>query len=319
MKRLAVVLLLIGFFWFFGCLPKKNAPPIADFTFAPSAPEAGESITFDATPSKDPDGQIKAWEWQFGDGSTSSGMRVSHSYDAAGSYTVTLKVKDDKNATHSTSKTITVRAAGPSGPQVVLSLTSPTPDPTGLAWDGEHLWLADAEGAKIYKLDPQSGEVLSSFDAPGEFPVGLAWGTGVLWVAELRNARIYRLDPQTGQVLAGIDAPQSLDLTGLAWDGVNLWLGDAENAQIHKIDPQTGQVVDSLEAPGDFPEGLAWDGSSLWNVDAEEGFFKLDTNDGEVLEHIEFSPTPEPRGLVWDGANLWLVDAENAKILKLEF
>lgn len=317
MKRLTVVFLLIGFFWLFGCLPKKNAPPIAAFTVTPSAPEVGESVTFDATPSKDPDGRLASFHWEFGDGSTDSGMQVSHSYDAAGSYVVTLAVTDDKGSEGSTSKTITVLDK-PSGPQVLLSLTSPTPDPRGLAWDGTNFWLADAEEAKIYKLDPQSGEIIDSFDAPGEFPVGLAWGTGVLWVAELRNARIYRLDPQNGQVLAGMDAPESFDLTGLAWDGAHLWLGDAENALIHKIDPQTGQVIDSLEAPGDFPEGLAWDGTNLWNVDADEGLFKINPSDGEILEHIEFSPTPEPRGLAWDGTNLWLVDAEDGKILKLE-
>ncbi len=60
--------------------------------------------------SNDPDGSVVAWQWSFGDGGTATVQNPSHSYTAAGSYTVTLTVTDNQGATGSTSKTVTVTA-----------------------------------------------------------------------------------------------------------------------------------------------------------------------------------------------------------------
>jgi len=39
-----------------------------------------------------PSGPITAWEWTFGDGGTSTDQNPSHTYDSAGTYSVSLKV-----------------------------------------------------------------------------------------------------------------------------------------------------------------------------------------------------------------------------------
>lgn len=64
--------------------------PIADFTFSPQNPMAGDSITFDATLSFDPDNTtstgITEYLWDFGDGSTLSlqSPSITHIYGAGG-------------------------------------------------------------------------------------------------------------------------------------------------------------------------------------------------------------------------------------------
>src|SRR5207249_3377554 len=74
-----------------------NQPPSAAFTFNCT----GLGCSF-SDQSSDPDGSVTSWQWTFGDGTTgSTAQNPSHTYSAAGSYTVTLTVKDNQNASSS--------------------------------------------------------------------------------------------------------------------------------------------------------------------------------------------------------------------------
>ena len=88
--------------------PPPNQPPVAAFT--PSCTYLVCSFT-DA--SSDPDGSVAGWRWTFGDGGTATTQSPSHTYGAAGTYTVQLTVTDDKGATGTTSKSVTVTAPPP--------------------------------------------------------------------------------------------------------------------------------------------------------------------------------------------------------------
>ena len=88
----------------------ENEPPIANFTCTPLNPTVNQAITFDATTSYDPDGNITSYDWNFGDGNTTNTTEktIAHSYASAGDYNVILTVTDDDGAMNSTSKTITI-------------------------------------------------------------------------------------------------------------------------------------------------------------------------------------------------------------------
>ncbi|MBA7682366.1 hypothetical protein ES703_90716 [subsurface metagenome] len=72
----------------------ESISPVAD-TGGPYSGHEGSPITFDASGSYDPDGEIVSWEWRFGDGTTGLGEVVTHAYAALGNYTVTLAVTSD--------------------------------------------------------------------------------------------------------------------------------------------------------------------------------------------------------------------------------
>jgi PKD repeat protein len=59
----------------------------ARFTFQPTAPKNGDTVSFDASSSS---GGPQTWVWNFGDGASGNGAQVSHPYTTAGSYTVSL-------------------------------------------------------------------------------------------------------------------------------------------------------------------------------------------------------------------------------------
>jgi PKD domain len=85
-----------------------NRMPIAAFTVSPGKGNTQTTFTFDASHSKDPDGRVTKFQWQFGDGKETSGKRVHHSFDNPGSYTVVLKARDNSGLEVQQQKTLTV-------------------------------------------------------------------------------------------------------------------------------------------------------------------------------------------------------------------
>ena len=92
----------------FSQLPLKN--PHASFEASPVIAKVGETISFNASASEDPDGYIVNYEWDFGDGTITSDTDpyITHSYSEPGIYKVTLTVTDNDNLNGSISHLIVV-------------------------------------------------------------------------------------------------------------------------------------------------------------------------------------------------------------------
>jgi PKD repeat protein len=84
--------------------------PSAAFTINTTSPVIGLPVAFDGSGSAQPGGMITNYHWVFGDGGTQTGSSstASHTYAAAGTYTVTLTVTGDGGATDSVSHTVTI-------------------------------------------------------------------------------------------------------------------------------------------------------------------------------------------------------------------
>jgi surface protein len=85
-----------------------NQSPVAGFTATP----ADLVVAFDGSASRDPDGSITNYSWNYGNGTsnTNGGATPTYTYPAAGTYNVILTVTDNKGATASSTKAVTVTA-----------------------------------------------------------------------------------------------------------------------------------------------------------------------------------------------------------------
>jgi DNA-binding beta-propeller fold protein YncE len=142
--------------------------------------------------------------------------------------------------------------------------------PSGLALDGNTLYVADAESNVIraLALPPENdvttlagGDLFDFGDADGtgetarfQHPLGVAVEEGLVYVADTYNHRIRVLDPTTGRVgtVAGTGAPglvdgrasraQFFEPGGIAAAEGRLFVADTNNHAVRVITLATGEV-----------------------------------------------------------------------------
>jgi hypothetical protein len=96
-----------------------NQPPSASFTVTPNPVRPGGQVTYDASESMDPDGQVVKYEWDLdNDGSyeldtgsspTTTQMEPSNESGEEGDHTVGLRVTDDQGLIGTTTRVVMVR------------------------------------------------------------------------------------------------------------------------------------------------------------------------------------------------------------------
>lgn len=131
-----------------------NRIPQAKFTISPSSGAENTLFTVDATNSKDPDGKVDKYAWDFGDGKTATGRTATHSYPTKGTYKITLTVTDNKGATASTSHDVEVEK----GKAPVASfVVNPPSGEIGFPFHYDGSASSDADG-KIVKWEWNFGD-----------------------------------------------------------------------------------------------------------------------------------------------------------------
>jgi len=120
----------------------QDRVPTASFTFTSGTILTSASVSFDGSASFDPDGTIVGYAWDFGDGSTGSGVTPSHSYSIAGTYTAKLNATDNSGSTAVSAQSITITDRPPvvttalsstnpaPGQAVIITITASDPDGT---------------------------------------------------------------------------------------------------------------------------------------------------------------------------------------------
>ncbi len=124
----------------FGQLPNGvgvNNPPNAAITATPTSGDAPLLVNFDASGSSDPENDPLTYDWDFGNGATSTGETTSYTYNTPGVYTVTLTVTDTSSNTSIATTNITVIDNTPQPPTAIITTNTTSGEaPLAVTFDG---------------------------------------------------------------------------------------------------------------------------------------------------------------------------------------
>jgi uncharacterized repeat protein (TIGR01451 family) len=137
--------------------------PHASPTISIATPQVDNlTVNLDASQSVSDDGSVLTYSWDFGDGTTGTGAQVSHTYQQAGSYQVTLTVDDGENCPAGVvSDGTNILCAGPSqvSQQVQVQTTAPTfaasPDPVGFG----NVWVNESGAETVTVTNSGAGSL----------------------------------------------------------------------------------------------------------------------------------------------------------------
>jgi transglutaminase-like putative cysteine protease len=196
------------------------------------------------------------------------------------------------------------------------SFASPFECPQGLAFDGQHIWVADRKSDMLYQTDAVSGSLVDSIPAPGYVPRGLAWDGSRIWCVDAEEELVFAINPSTRIIEKSIHCPVSRPM-GLAWDGQYLWLAADRHEKLLQISAEDGTTISSVPAPTRNACGLTYDGTYLWVTDRYKDMIYMVTPEhGQVVVCFE-APGPHAWGLAWDGTHLWNVDYQSDRVYRV--
>lgn len=199
---------------------------------------------------------------------------------------------------------------------VLRTLEIPCKYPAGMAYDGEHLYLADWREAQIYRIDLQDGKVLDVWDAPTLKPHGLAWGQGRLFVSDDHSGRIFALDLKSGTVVNTFEAPGAR-VKGLVFVDDVLFILESKSRKIYRILPEDGTILGYFDLPSRTCTCMTRLGKYLWVGDrVKDELYMVEPNLGKVI-NVLAAPGPHAAGLAGVDGKLWNVDFQDRKLYEL--
>ena len=154
-------------------------PPVAA-TNGPWTGSEGSAVSMSGASSSDPDaGDVLSYAWNFGDGTTGSGISPSHSYAQDGSYTVQLTVTDSRGLTSTVSTTANISNVTPAIGAIATATLFPGEtyaasagftDPGADSWTGT-VNYGDGSGTTTLALSGKTFSLSHAYSSAGTFTV----------------------------------------------------------------------------------------------------------------------------------------------------
>jgi YVTN family beta-propeller protein len=177
--------------------------------------------------------------------------------------------------------------------------------PSHLAADGRTLWVTNADGHSVSRVDVEAGAVRQTVTGVGDGPAGVAVARGAVWVANSRDGTVSRIDEHTNTVVQRVHV--GTDPTGVAAGAGAVWVANSGEETISRIDPRSGRAT--KVAVHVEPTELAVGSGAVWMTSARtRTVSELDARSGRVVEVVNVGGGPSGiavgEGAVWVANNL---------------
>ncbi|WP_254864652.1 CARDB domain-containing protein [Halovivax gelatinilyticus] len=286
-----------------GVFGEGDVSPSASFTFEPDQPTTGQQVTFDATDSSSPHGDIVEYRWDFtGDGTfedTTADPEATWTFDEAGEQNVTLEIEDETDETAETTETVAVEESD--DPEPNLSVVDATFDPDAVAVGdpitvtatventgeaaGEHTAALELDGTvedtETVAVEPGETEVVEfthTFEAAGEYEVSVdGFDAGTVSVSgpePVIEVTDVSLSDDTVDEGSDVTVTATVENTGEAAGEHTLELeldGAVEDAETVEVEPGETEEVEfthTFEAAGEYEVSV--DGFAAGTVTVNE-------------------------------------------------
>ena len=209
------------------------------------------------------------------------------------------------------------------------------PRPQALAFDGEHIWIADSAENTVTKLS-QDGQVVATVSV-GDGPRTILYAAGYIWVGNGRDGTVTKVDPSslvadTYPLGGGYTAP-----IDLAFDGEFLWVVTSWGNAVYSMN-MDGEVVNRIPIRGIHPSpwAIALEGEHLWVASLNLREVQKFSLEGALVARYRVSGAPPPAsgfeelpfatmglggkgpsGLAFDGESIWVSINWEGKLIRL--
>ena len=184
--------------------------------------------------------------------------------------------------------------------------------PTGVAVDGDDLWVTDEETKTVAQADPSTFSVSERIPV-GTGPSGVAVGAGFVWVANTDDRTVSVVDPQAHRVVQTIVVGNGP--AGITVDGDRVWVANSVDGSVSEIDATDGTVTETHRV-GERPVALAAAAGAVWVVNQRSGTVsRVVPGDGET----EVLPVGRgPSGIAFGAGSLWVTNAEDGTVSRID-
>lgn len=306
-----------------------------DRTAAEFAPAV---IAFDATGSRDPDGTISQYRWDFGDGSTEVLPIVTHTFTRSGTFRVRLTVTDNVGVTGTAEQFVVVGIRTPT----IAFRTPPSTVSNIVASNDSALWVqavfnveagvprlikagldgdSDACDAKTLTLSADTGAELAVYGGHADRVRAAAFspsGANILTASDDRTLRLFSAD---GALLLAIFGNNTAAITSLAYspDGSLVVYGQTDGRVVLR-NANSGTVIREINAHGQQVNSVAFspNGTQFASGSDDSTAIVFNVSDGSVartlsghafgVTAVAFSPTDPTvllTGSIDQTARLW--------------
>jgi hypothetical protein len=187
--------------------------------------------------------------------------------------------------------------------------------PANLAYDGQHIWTANAGGVSIVQLSPVS---VTTVGAGLGSPFGILFDGTNIWVTDFGDNTLKRLDSNGAVTLTtnvGATPRQPV------FDGTNIWVPSAGSNSVtvvRAVGGFAGTVLATLSGNGlNGPTTGAFDGARILVTNFEGDRVSLwNASDFSPIDNIATGSGSEPWGACSDGVNFWIALLGTGKLAR---